>query len=264
MPGFVEDIFVFERGRLFPAVSNIHAKLTSYWLKPHIYITDMREYLSSHLTCGKKVKTFIVKNVEVLLCVSVCNYNSSEVLVKLNGWFPVCSGICTWSSPMTTFSHWKTGSSIQRPIRCPSSARAACRTKQHRIRRSQNKTEHHKQQLRQSQTHLRSSCAHSHTNIPNTNLMQVQSLFRSVLWTLNSLPVKDGVVLRCDCKSFRRAIFLLALLFCGQSRQTWLSWKEHLFLSFFPLWGKQYNLQTQMYGRRVDLWATLLERERNV
>lgn len=94
--------------------------------------------------------------------------------------------------------------------------------------------------------------------------MQVQSLFRSVLWTLNSFPVKDVVVLRCDCISFRRVYFLLALLFCGQSRQTWLSWKEHLFLSFFPLWGNQYNLQTQMYGRRVELWAILLEREKRI
>lgn len=105
----------------------------------------------------------------------------------------------------------------------------------------------------------------SHTNIANTNSVQVQSLFRSGLWTLNSFPVKDVVVLRCDCISFfARAKFLLALLFCGQSRQTWLSWKEHLFLSFFPLWGNQYNLQTQMYGRRVEPWAILLERQRNV
>lgn len=29
-------------------------------------------------------------------------------------------------------------------------------------------------------------------------------------------------------------------------------WKEHLFLSFFPLWGNQIKLQTQIYGRRLD------------
>ena len=166
-----------------------------------------------------------------------------------------------------TFSLWRTGSSTRKPIRCPSSARAACRTKQHRTRQLPNKTEHHRQQLRQLQTHLHSSCAHNRvTQISQTPIQcRFQSLFRSGSWTLNSFPVKDVVVLRCDCISFfAGAKFLLALLFCGQSRQTWLSWKEHLFLSFFPLWGNQYNLQTQMYGRRVEPWAILLERQRNV
>lgn len=174
---------------------------------------------------------------------------------------PVCSGICTCSSLMTTFSPWRTGSSIQKPIHCPSSARAACRTKQHRIRQSPNKPPPETV----TDTDLHRSCAHIVTNIANTNLMQVQSLFRSVLWTLNSFPVKDVVVLRCDCTSFSRGYFLLALIFCGQSRQTWLSWKEHLFLSFFPLWGNQYNLQTQMYWRRVELWATSrMNREKHI
>lgn len=49
------------------------------------------------------------------------------------------------------------------------------------------------------------------------------------------------------------------LFFVDNQEQTWLSWKEHLFLSFFPLWGNQYNLQTQMCGRKVELWAILLE-----
>lgn len=132
--------------------------------------------------------------------------------------FPVCTGICTCSSPTTTLSHWMTGSSTQKPTRCPSSARAACRKKQHRIRQSPNETEH--QQLRQLQTCLHISRAQCHTNIGNTNSMQVQSLFRSVLWTLNSFPVKDVVVLCCDCISFCRGYFLLALIFCGQSRKT--------------------------------------------
>lgn len=52
--------------------------------------------------------------------------------------------------------------------------------------------------------------------------------------------------------SFILIVHFFLLLFCGQSKQHDFLWKEHLFLSFFPLWGNQIKLQTQMYGRRLD------------
>lgn len=57
------------------------------------------------------------------------------------------------------------------------------------------------------------TCAHSVTQIVETTIQCRFSLFRSVLRTLNSFPVKDVVVLRCDCISFCRGCFLLALIF---------------------------------------------------
>lgn len=158
---------------------------------------------------------------------------------------PVCSGICTFSSLTMTFSPWRTGSLTQKPTRCLSSAIAACRMMQHRKRRSPNKTEH-----RRTVGTVKDICTHTNINIAKPQFSAGSESFRSVLRTLDSFPVKDVVVLRCDCKSFCRSYFLLALLFCGQSRRTWLSWNEHLFfLSFFPLWGNWFNLQTQMSGR---------------
>lgn len=62
---------------------------------------------------------------------------------------------------MMTFSHWRTGSSTLKPTRCPSSARAACRTKRHRIRQSPNKTEHLPTLETVTDTYLHNSCAHT-------------------------------------------------------------------------------------------------------
>lgn len=63
---------------------------------------------------------------------------------------------------------------------------------------------------------------------------------------------------------FRWAILLFAFLFCGQSKQHDFLWKEHLFLSFFPLWGNQIKLQTQMYGRRLDQPMGHIVKTRNI
>lgn len=173
---------------------------------------------------------------------------------------PVCSGICTFSSLTMTFSPWRTGSLTQKPTRCLSSAIAACRMMQHRKRRPPNKTEH-----RRTVGTVKDICTHTNINIANTNSVQVPSLFRSVLRTLDSFPVKDVVVLRCDCKSFCRGYFLLALLFCGQSRQTWLSWKEHLF--FFPSFLCEetgLTCRPKCMGERGDeAWAILSERKKH-
>lgn len=105
----------------------------------------------------------------------------------------LCSGICTSCSLTMTCSHWRTGCSTLKPIRCPSSARAASRTKWHRLRQLQSDTE---------------------PGTEHTDLSQCRSSFcRSVIRTLNSFPEKDVVVLRCDCISFGRSYFLPALLF---------------------------------------------------
>lgn len=57
------------------------------------------------------------------------------------------------------------------------------------------------------------TCASSVTQVVETTIQCRFSLFRSVLRTLYSFPVKDVVVLRCDCISFCRGCFLLALIF---------------------------------------------------
>lgn len=100
--------------------------------------------------------------------------------------FFLCSGICTCSSPMTTFSRWRTGSSTQRPTRCPSSARAACRTKRRRRRRPPIKTAPTCAIVTDTFAQL-ILCTHSHSNIANTDTVQVPSLFRSAFFGL-SIP----------------------------------------------------------------------------
>lgn len=169
--------------------------------------------------------------------------------------FLVPIGIYTCSSLTMIYSLLKTGSLTQKPTRCPSSARGACRTKQQKKRRFLINADHLTAET-----------------VPNTKEMwtdkdckqQVSagSVLSGVCYWLDSFPVKDVVVLCCDCISFRRGCVLLALVsfFCGQSRQTWLSWKDTFFFSFFPLWGNQYNLQTQMYGRRFELSAIFSKR----
>lgn len=146
--------------------------------------------------------------------------------------FPARSGICTFSSPTMTSSPWRTGSSTRKPTRCLSSARAACRMKRHRKRASPNKTEQ-----QQTAETVKDTCTHTVTQISQTPIQCRFGVFSgAALRTLNSFPVKDVVVLRCDCKSFCQGYFLLALLFCGQSRQNMTFMRRApFFLSFFPL-----------------------------
>lgn len=61
-------------------------------------------------------------------------------------WGIFFAGICTCCSLTMTSSHWRTGFLTLKPIRCPSFARAACRTKPHRKKLSQNDSEHPKKE----------------------------------------------------------------------------------------------------------------------
>lgn len=118
---------------------------------------------------------------------------------KLNDRFPICPGICTCSSPTTTFSRWRTGSSTPRPTRCPSSARAACRMKPHRTRRSRNRNGHLKPRLRRSRTRPPGGRAH------RTSHQYPEHRFDAG----SGSGVTDSRFLSskgcCDCKSFRWA-----------------------------------------------------------
>lgn len=170
--------------------------------------------------------------------IHTCKNSLWLLLLMFSLMFTICSGISTCCSLMTTFSRWRTGFLTLKPTRCPSFARAACRTKPHRTKQSPTDSKH-PQRANEIVTDV-----HSHTKYSKHQLNAGSGA---------SLELFAFGVFYSDCKFFFAGLSYCSHFFFvdNQNKHDFL-WKEHLFLSFFPLWGNQIKLQTQMYGRWLD------------